>query len=162
MNFVCAFVCAHIVFICWDLYSHWSSRKAAAVFRFDSKEICSKWAHPSADACGGQGDDDENGGGEEEDEERQQAGGRAVDEQRQDSKRCLTLKRDSCGISTPWNRISAPFLWMFQLKGSSSDCSSLGWSEDWLCIWKVMTFKRLCSTQTCPFLLSAALFIKVI
>lgn len=53
---------------------HWCSRKATTtVSRFDSNEICSKWAHPSADACGDKGDDEEKEG-EEEDEERQWGG----------------------------------------------------------------------------------------
>lgn len=49
--------CIHKVFIYWSLYSLCPLKKqeATTVSRFDSKGICSKWAHPSAEACGDKG-----------------------------------------------------------------------------------------------------------
>lgn len=51
-------LCVHIQYSYAEvsvLCVHRRGREATTVSRFDSKEICSKWAHPSAEACGDKG-----------------------------------------------------------------------------------------------------------
>ena len=104
--------------------AHWSGIEAAAVSRFDWKELCSKWAHPSADPCVDKGMVRRRRGwggrwGETVVWCRGQNRGRTA-------QRSLTVKCDGCGISTPCN--SCPVL---SFESLNSDCSMSRSSEDW-------------------------------
>lgn len=116
---------------------HWSSRKATTVSQFDSKEIYSKWAHPSAEACGDKG---------------MMRRGRVSRKMKRDSgvergpsigrtaRRSLTVKYDGCGISTLSHTFSCPLdvaAWRFFAMAWSLSISSIAF----LYLKKAMTFR---------------------